>query len=71
MSSSAILGQCTPIPLTPPLQKNYLFRFTLISRIFPGVGKKSEIRLKSENFDPCLRKDQGKCDLTLRKKLAG
>ncbi len=52
--SSAILGHCTPIPLSPPLQKIFLFRFTLISRIVLGVRKKSEIRLKSENYYPCL-----------------
>ncbi len=40
--------------LPPPLQKNFLFRFTLISRMVLGVGKRSEIRLKSENFDPCI-----------------
>ncbi len=51
--SSAILSQCTPIPLPPPVKKNVLFRFTLISRMVLGVGKRSEIRLKSENFDPC------------------
>ncbi len=50
--SGAILGHCTPIPVPPPLQKKILFRFTLISRMVLGVGKKSEIRLKSENFDP-------------------
>ncbi len=44
--SSAILGHCTPIPLPPPLQKKILFRFTLISRMVLGVGK------KSENFYP-------------------
>ena len=54
--SSAILGHCTPIPLPPPLQKKFLFRFTLISRMVRRVGKKSEIRLKSEIFDPCLTK---------------
>ena len=56
--SSAILGHCTPIPLPPPLQKNVLSRFTLISRMVLGVGKKSEIRLKSENFDPWISKEQ-------------
>ncbi len=56
--SSAILARCTPIPLPPPLQKGFqgfLFRFTLISRMVLGVGKKSEIRPKSENFDPCKK----------------
>ncbi len=38
---------------TPSPLKKILFRFTLISRMVLGVGKKSEIRLKSENFDPC------------------
>ena len=51
--SSAILGHCAPIPLPPPLQKNFLSRFTMISRMVLEVGKKSEIRLKTENFDPC------------------
>ena len=37
---------------TPSPLKKILFRFTLISRMVLGVGKKSEIRLKSENFDP-------------------
>ncbi len=50
--SSGILGHCTPIPLPPPLQKNVLFRFTLISRMAQGVGKNSEIRLKSEDSVP-------------------
>ncbi len=55
---------CIPVPvwvtvlqyayIPSPLQNNFLFRFTLISRMVPGVGKKSEIRLKSENFDPCI-----------------
>ena len=31
----------------------FLFRFALMSRMVLGVGKKSEIRLKSENYDPC------------------
>ena len=39
---------CTPIPLPPPLQE----KFTLITRMVQRVGKKSEIRLKFENFDP-------------------
>ena len=39
-----------PLQTTPP--QNFLFRFTLISRMVQGVGKKSEIRLKSEDFDP-------------------
>ncbi len=43
--SSVILGHCTPIPLPPPLQKKFLFTFTLIARMVLGVGKKSEIRL--------------------------
>ncbi len=34
-----------PYPL--PFKKKILFRLTLISRMFLGVGKKSEIRLKS------------------------
>ncbi len=38
---------------TPSPSKHFLFRFTLISRMVLAVGKKSEIRLKSENFDPC------------------
>ncbi len=45
LHSSAILGHCTPIPLPPPLQINFLSRFTLIPRMVLGVGKKSEIRL--------------------------
>ncbi len=52
VTSSAILGHCTQIALPPPLQTNFLLRFTLISRMVPGVWKRSEIRLKSENFDP-------------------
>ncbi len=54
MHSSAILGHCAPIPLPPPLQINFLSRFTLTPRMVLGVGKKSEIRLKSENFDPWI-----------------
>ncbi len=46
--SGAILGHCTLIPLPRPLQKKILFRFTLISRMV----LESEIRLKSDNFDP-------------------
>ncbi len=38
-------GQSTPIPIPPPLK--ILFRFTLISKMVLGVGKKCEIRLKS------------------------
>ena len=50
--SKAFLGQSTllPIPLPP---KKFLSRFTLISRMVLGVGKKSEIRLKSEDSVPC------------------
>ena len=40
-------------PYPQPLQK-IIIRFTLISRKVLGAGKKSEIRLKSEDFDPCL-----------------
>ncbi len=50
---------CIPVPFLVtvlqylyPLQ-NFLFRFTPISRMDLGAGKKSQIRLKSENFDPC------------------
>ena len=39
-------------PYPYPLKK-ILFRFTLISRMVLGVGKKSEIRLKSEDSVPC------------------
>ncbi len=39
-----------PYPHTP--LKNFLFRFTLISRMVLGVGKKTEISLKTEDFDP-------------------
>ena len=35
-----------------PRPKLFLFRFTLISRMVLGVGKKSEISLKTEDFDP-------------------
>ncbi len=38
-------------PYPQPLRK-FLFRFTLISRMVLGVGKKSEIRLKSEDSVP-------------------
>ncbi len=40
---------------TPTPSPSNLFRFILISRMDLGVGKKSEIKLKSENFDPCIR----------------
>ncbi len=50
--SNAFLGHCTPIPIPPPLIKKILFRFTLISRMVLGGGKKSEIRLKSEDSVP-------------------
>ncbi len=39
-------------PYPYPLKK-ILFRFTLILRMVLGVGKKSEIRLKSEDSVPC------------------
>ncbi len=51
--SSAIFGSLYSNSPTPSPSKNFLFRFTLISRMVLGVWKKSEIRLKSENFDPC------------------
>ena len=38
----------------PPSLKKILFRFTLISRMVLEVGKKSEIRLKSEDSVPWL-----------------
>ncbi len=38
----------------PHLLKNVLFRFKLISRMVLGGGKKSEIRLKSEDSVPCI-----------------
>ena len=41
-----------PYPHLPP-QKKILFRFTLISRMVLGGGKKSEIRLQSEDSVPC------------------
>ncbi len=49
------LGHFTKIPI-PPSPKKILFRFTLISRMDMGVGKKSEIRLKSEGSVPCKSK---------------
>ncbi len=49
--SKAFLGQSTPIPIPLP-PKKILFKFTLISRMVLGVGKKSEIRLKSEDSVP-------------------
>ncbi len=52
--SNAILDHCTPINLPPPLQKK-TFPSDLHwsqSWVVLGVGKKSEIILKSENFDP-------------------
>ena len=43
----------SPKPLqTPTPHKHFLFRFTLMSRMVLGVGKKSEISLKTEDFDP-------------------
>ena len=52
--SSAILGQCTPIPLPPPLQKTFSLQIYTDLKNGPGSWKKSEIRFKSENFDPCM-----------------
>ncbi len=53
MHSSAILGHCTPIPLPPPLQKIFLSRFALISRMVQMSSKKPE-RLKSlKKAEPC------------------
>ncbi len=49
--SKAFLGQSTLIPI-PLLPKKFISRFTLISRMVLGVGKKSEIRLKFEDSVP-------------------
>ncbi len=51
--SKAFLCQSTPIPIPLP-PKKILLRFTLISRMVLGVGKKSEIRLKSEDSVPAI-----------------
>ena len=40
-------------PYRLPFKKKIVFKFTLISRMAMWVEKKSKIRLKSENFDPC------------------
>ncbi len=48
-----IFGSFYPNTHTPTHLKKILFRFKLISRMVLGVGKKSEIRLKSEDSVPC------------------
>ena len=52
--SNAFLGSIFPNTHTPTSLKKILLRFTLISKMVLGVGKKSEIRLKSEDSVPCV-----------------
>ncbi len=48
--AQAILASPSRPLAPPPPHKHFLLRFTLISRM--GVGKKSEISLQTEYFDP-------------------
>ncbi len=65
------LGHFSPIPIPPPLPlKIFLFWFTLISRMVLGDGKKSEIRLKSEDSVPWKSAGLAVCTCPVRRNWA-